>query len=116
MPAACVLGTITDAPPLTPPVLAAMKPLPPLLSLGAVYKPVLLRLPIPVSDQVKDGCVLRGFLNWSWAIAQNCCLLRWLRVTLVGDTATLVSVWLTLMVSLLVAVKPDASVMVTLKV
>src|SRR5262249_4805971 len=56
--------TVTCAVPLRPPAFAVMVYGPP-ARLGAGYRPLLLRVPRPVSDQVKTGCVLSAAPNWS---------------------------------------------------
>src|SRR5437762_1688958 len=75
---------------------------------GAVYKPVEEIVPgVPVllvSAQVNVGCVARALPNWSLALAVNCCVAPFFTVMLDGETTTLVSVWLTVAVTLLIVV------------
>src|SRR5205807_1599057 len=86
----------------------------PLPLAGAVYRPALLIDPRPLSfDQVKLGWIARGWLNWSSAWAVNCCRARFARVTIAGVTTMLVRTWLTVTFTLLLAVRPPVSAMVT---
>src|SRR4029077_5089890 len=107
-------GAAASPPP--PPVpgpepLAALTVADPVPLAGAVYRPLLLTVPIlPVpKDQVIAGCVLKVLPNWSRALAANCCVAPLGSVTLTGLTLMPVSVWLTVTLTLLVAVKPPAS-------
>src|SRR5262249_5876815 len=70
-PAADADTTGTVAVPLTPPALALSLYRPPVRR-RAVYSPVRLRLPLPVSVQVNAGCAARAAPNWSRAVALNC--------------------------------------------
>src|ERR1043165_4447464 len=88
----------------------------PVPELGAVYCPVVLRVPTPVRDQTKLGWLDRGLPNWSIAVAVNCCVPPSASVALPGVTPLLVIVWFTVTVTLLVLVKRAGSVTVTWKV
>jgi hypothetical protein len=50
--------------PLLPPALA-LTVNDPVFRFGAVYRPVLVMLPLPVTVQVKVGCVSSASPNWS---------------------------------------------------
>ena len=56
--------------------------------------------------QVKRRLVARAAPNWSLAVAVNCCVPPAFRLTDAGLTAIAVSVWLTVTLTLLVAVNP----------
>ena len=74
------------------------------------------RLIVPtVVVQVNAGCVFNAMPNWSLAVAVNCCMAA--RFRLIGDglMPTVVSVWFTVTFTLLVAVSPSGSVIVTVK-
>jgi hypothetical protein len=59
------LFTVTVARPLTPPALACTVAVPVVL-VGAVYTPVLLTVPGPLTFvQVNVGCCDRAMANWS---------------------------------------------------
>jgi len=73
-------------------------------------------IPPPARDQVQAGCVLRALPNWSLALAANCWVPPLATVALPGVTATLVRVWLTVTLMLLVTVRPAVSLIVARKV
>src|SRR5262245_3399696 len=95
-----------------PPALALTVNGPP-ARFGAVYSPLLFRVPRPVSVQVKTGCVFNAAANWSRAVAENCNCFRTPTVAVPGLTTIEVSVWLTVTLTLLVTLRPAASVIVT---
>ena len=99
--------------PLIPPLLAVTVPL---LNdvLGAVNSPPALIVPAVV-PQVNVGCAAKATPNWSFPVAVNCCVAPALRLAADGLTAIAVSVWFTVTSTLLVAVSPPASVIVTVK-
>ena len=113
-----VMATVNAAVPLMPPPPASGYPAVtvPLATdvSGAVNSPLALMVPA-LAVQVKLGCVARAAPNWSSATAVNCCTAPACRLADVGATTMDVSVWSTVTLTLLVAVKPPASVIVTWK-
>src|SRR5205085_2543928 len=97
--------TVTVAVPLRPAPLAWTVAVP-LPEVGALYRPLLLTVPMPplATVQVHAGCVLMALPNWSLAVAVNCWLPPLATEAVPGVTLTLVSVWLTVTVTLLVVV------------
>src|SRR5258708_39807678 len=81
----------------------------------AVNRPVELTVP-PLADQVKTGGLAMALPNWSVALAVNCWTPPAVTLACVGLTATLVRVWLTVTLTLLVVLRPFGSLMVTWKV
>src|SRR5262249_49094203 len=82
---------------------------------GARYSPVVLTDPTPLTRvQVKAGCFARALPNWSRALAVSCLVA--LGAAVAGLTATRVRVCLTVRLTVLVAVRPSASRIVTTKV
>ena len=71
-------------------------------------------LPTPLAMlQAKVGWVVSARPNWSRPCAVNCCVAPVFSVTLAGVRATVVNVWRTVTVTLLVTVGPPASRIVT---
>ena len=68
-----------------------------------------------VVAQVNVGCRASAVPNWSSAVAVYCCVPPAFRLAEGGLTVIAVSVWLTVTLTLLVAVKPLGSVIVTWK-
>ena len=99
--------------PLTVPLLAVTVALAAGI-LGAVNSPVVLIVPTVVA-QANAGCVASATPNWSLAVAAYCCVAPRLRLVEAGLTAIDVSVWLTVTLTLLVAVLPLESATVTWK-
>ena len=64
---------------------------------------------------MKLGCGAMGNPNWSSPVAVNCCTPPGRTSIDAGETAIDVSVWLTVTLTLLVAVNPPASAIVTWK-
>ena len=99
--------------PLTTPLLAITVPL---LGdvLDAVNRPPAL-IVVPTGDaQVIVGCVTKATPNWSFAVAENCCVPPTPRLAVAGLTVIAVSVWFTVTLTGLVTVRPAASVIVTI--
>ena len=82
--------------------------------LGAVSSPVVLIVPAVVA-QVNVGCVASAVPNWSLAVAEYCCVASMFRLADAGLTVIDVSVWLTVTLTVLVAVPPVGSAIVTWK-
>ena len=107
-----LLSTLKLVVPLTVPLVAVIVPF--VAVIGAVRRPDVPIVPAVVV-QVNDGVVVRALPNWSLAVAVNCCVAPALTVGDDGLTTMLVSVWFTVTLTLLVAVSPSGSVMVTVK-
>ena len=67
----------------------------------------------PVAVQANAGGAARATPNWSRACAANSCVPPAVTLALAGVTTMVVSVWLTVTLTLLVAVRPAASRRVT---
>jgi len=81
---------------------------------GAAYRPVLLIDPRPLSfDHVKLGWIAMARANWSSASAENCCRVPNASVTDDGATTMLARIGFTVTLTVLVAVRPPVSAMVT---
>ena len=72
--------------------------------------------PPATTDQVHVGCVVNGLPNWSFSDAVNCWEAPAFRFADGGLIVLVVSVWLTVTLTLLVAVRPPGSAIVTWKV
>ena len=110
--------TVTEVAPLIVPLVARTVSLP-IPELGAVYAPLVLMVPPapPEStDQVNAGGLASAWPNWSVAVAVNNCVALSTSDKLAGSTAIAVSVCATVTVTLLVAVSPPGSAIVTRKV
>ena len=81
--------TVTLAEPLRLPLVAFTVKGPPAV-VPAVNKPEVLIVPPPLTDQVKAGCGLTGWLNWSKPVAVNCCVPPVATDALVGETVIVV--------------------------
>ncbi len=78
------------------------------LASGALYRPLVLTnppAPPAASVQVKAGWMAIARPNWSRALAVNCRVAPQSRLTVAGLTLMLVSVWFTVTVTLLSAVR-----------
>src|SRR5438067_9513543 len=72
--------------------------------------------PTPLAfAHVNVGWTASAAPNWSKAVAANCCVPLGLSVTAAGLTVTVVAVWLTFTLRVLVVCRPAASVIVTVK-
>ena len=110
----CALPTVTAAAPVIPPLVAVTVPLAAVLD--AVSRPAALIVPTPpLVAQVNAGLIATP--NWSFAVAVNCWVCPALKLTDDGLSVIVVSVWLTVTLTLLVAVSPGVpeSVIVAVK-
>ena len=83
---------------------------------GAVYSPVPLIVPPPLTCQANVGCESIALPNWSRAVAVNCCVAPWASVTLAGVMLSEVHVGTTVTVRLPVVARPSESLTVKVKV
>jgi hypothetical protein len=107
-----VLVTVTVLLPLTALLVAVTVPL--AVVVGAVNRPLALTVPpVTVVVQVNVGCAVKALPNWSLPVAVNCCVPAAFRLADVGLRVIVVSVWFTVTVTELVAVREPGSVIVT---
>jgi hypothetical protein len=104
--------TVTVAVLLWPPLEAVTVYGPP-AALPAVKSPLGLIVPPPVTVHANPGWVANAVPNWSLALAVNCWVAPLPTLALAGDTAMLVAVWVTVILTLLVTVPFAWSLIVT---
>ena len=101
------LVTVTVVLPVAPPPVAVTVAVP---VAAAVYRPAAVidpTLPAP-SENVIVGCTATSVPNWSDTTAPNCNVVPGRIACPTGVTATVVGVWATVTVTVLVAVSPAA--------
>ena len=106
--------TVTVVLPVTLPLVAVTEPVADVSD--AVNRPLVLMVPTPpVCDQVNVGSVTKAALNWSVAVAENCCATPAFSAGDAGLTVIVATVCATVTLTLLVAVSPPGSVIVAVK-